>query len=104
MSKTMRRIYINGNFTGKVMKTTPYTTMSHVGKAIVRNLFPELQIIKMEYYKEGFVGYYIEHCTVCLRDGMDNYFRAHVGKSGEGFSMDFDGCGNEFWRFAHFIE
>lgn len=68
MSKTISKIYINGNFTGKMMKTTPYTTLHHISKVIVKNLLPELQIIKMEHHAEHYVGYCIEHCTVCLRD------------------------------------
>lgn len=85
MRKIVEKIFINGNPTGKTVRVKFGIELSIVGKAILKHMFPELQLLKMEY------------STMYIRDKRENYFRANIERVGEGFSLNFDGCGNEVW-------
>lgn len=85
MRKITEKIFVNGVRTGKTVRVKFGIDTSIVGKAIIKHLFPELQLLKMEYN------------VLYLRDKRENYFRAHIERVGEGFCIDFDGCGNEVW-------
>ena len=85
MKKITEKIFINGNPTGKTVRVKFGISLPTVGRAILKHMFPELQLLKMEY------------STMYLRDKRDNYFRAYIERVGEGFCIDFDGCGNEVW-------
>lgn len=85
MKKIAEKIFVNGNPTGKTVRVKFGIELPVMGKAILKYLFPELQLLKMEC------------CTMYIRDKRENYFRAHIERVGEGFSLNFDGCGNEVW-------
>ena len=92
MKKIVEKIFINGVRTGKTVRVKFGIELPIVGKAILKHMFPELQLLKMEY------------STMYLRDKRDNYFRAYIERVREGFSLNFDGCENESWRFRTISE
>lgn len=92
MKKIVEKIFINGVRTGKTVRVKFGIELPIVGKAIIKHLFPELQLLKTEYN------------VLYLRDKRENYFRAHIERVGEGFSLNFDGCGNDAWRFRTISE
>lgn len=83
--KITEKIFINGNPTGKTVRVKFGISLPTVGRAILKHMFPELQLLKMEF------------CTMYLCDKSENYFRAYIERVGEGFSLNFDGCGNDTW-------
>ena len=92
MRKITEKIFINGKPTGKTVRVKFGIVLPIVGKAILKHMFPELQLLKMEY------------CTMYLRDRKENYFRAYIERVGEGFPLNFEGCGNDHWRFRTISE